>query len=793
MAQLTSTNRTRAALPAARREFAVGVAAAVFVALSATLSLWRAEPPPAVGAGAPPTEFSSARAMERLRVIAQSAHPVGSAEHAMVRDYLLRELAAQGLEPSVQRATAVNRLWGGIMRAGAVENVLARLKGTGGGKALMLVAHYDSWPAAYGASDDGAGVAALLETLRALKAGPPLKNDVIFLFSDAEEPGLLGASAFVDEHPWANDVGLVLNFEARGSHGPSVMFETSQNNGWLIREFAKAAPHPVSHSLAYEIYRLLPNDTDLTVLRRKGLPGLNFAYIEGLPSYHTQLDSVDRIDERSLQHHGSYALALARHFGNLDLREISEPNAVYFDLLGAALVHYPAAWALPLALLVVALYVALVAYGLRRRRLTPKGLALGWLALTLSAGAAAGLTALVWAAVYKLRYGSESSLQGQTYHAELYLLAFLALTVALTSAVFMLLRGRAGVESLVAGALLWWLALMLATCVYAPGASYLFTWPLLFSLAPLWLALMSPAAGGLSPLENPSAALFAALLAAALPGVVLMSPLLQQVFTALTLERVWVVAVLAALLLGLLVPHLALLARPYRWLVPGAAALAFATLLAAGLLRPSFDAAHPKPDSIFYGLDAGTGQAIWGSMDREPDKWTARFVSSEPRRQPLPAFFSAISDTLYLQAPAPVAPLEAPRAELLADSAQGNVRTVRMRLSSPRRANVLTLYLDSKVEVLRATVNGNLIDVGNTPALKSFKDHWTLRFYAVPPEGVDVTAEIMTAEPLKVRLVDLSYGLPQMEGVAAPERPADMIPASMYPNNSTLVSKTFVF
>jgi hypothetical protein len=792
MTLLTSLDRTRGTLSAVRREVAIGVAAVILIALFAALSLRREGPPFAVGDGAPPTEFSSARALERLRVIAQSPHPVGSAAHAMVRDYLLRELAAQGLVPSVQRATAVNRQWGGILRAGLVENVLARLKGVGSGKALMLVAHYDSWHVSYGASDDGAGVAALLETLRALKAGPPLKNDLIFLFTDGEESGLLGANAFADSHPWAADVGLVLNFEARGSHGPSIMFETSEGNGWLIREFAKAAPHPVSNSLSYEIYRLLPNDTDLTVFRRKGLPGLNFAYIEGLPDYHTPLDSPDRIDERSLQHHGSYALALARHFGNLDLREIREPDAVYFDIFGAALVHYPTAWALPLALLVAALYVVLVAYGLRRR-LTLKGLALGWLALAVSAGAAAVLTTLVWAAVYRLRYASEPNLQGQTYHAELYLLAFVALSVALTSAVFLLLHGRAGVESLTAGALFWWLLLMLVACVYAPGAGYLFTWPLLFSLAPLWLALRAPAVDGLSPLEKPSAVLFAALSAAALPGVVLVSPLLRQVFTALTLEKIWIIAVLAAMLLGLLIPHFVLLARPYRWLLPGAATLAFATLLAVGLLRPSFDATHPKPNSIFYGLDADAGKAIWGSMDSEPDEWTARFVSSEPRRQPLPAFFSATSDAPYMQAEVASARLEAPRAELLEDRREGDVRAVRLRLTSPRRANVLTLFLDSKVELLRATVNGNLIDGGNTPALKSFKDNWVLRFYAIPPEGVDVTAEIKTAEPLKVRLVDLSYGLPRLEGVATPERPADMIPASMPSNNSTLVSKSFVW
>ena len=98
--------------------------------------------------------------------------------------------------------------------------MIAWLPGIANSKAVMLVAHYDSVPNGTGASDDGAGVVALLETVRAVKSTAPLKNDVIFLFTDGEETGLLGANAFISEHPWAKDVGLVLNFEAREICGP---------------------------------------------------------------------------------------------------------------------------------------------------------------------------------------------------------------------------------------------------------------------------------------------------------------------------------------------------------------------------------------------------------------------------------------------------------------------------------------------------------------------------------------------------------------------------------------------
>jgi hypothetical protein len=91
--------------------------------------------------------------------------------------------------------------------------------------------------------------------------------------------GLLGAEAFVAEHDRARDVAIAISLEARGTSGPSIMFETSRNNRWLIREFARAVPRPVANSLTHDVYRRLPNDADATVFRRAGMDVLNFAFI----------------------------------------------------------------------------------------------------------------------------------------------------------------------------------------------------------------------------------------------------------------------------------------------------------------------------------------------------------------------------------------------------------------------------------------------------------------------------------------------------------------------------------
>lgn len=256
--------------------------------------------PRIVQSDAPLDLFSSGRAMKKLEVIAKEPHPVGSQAHHEVRDYLILELEGLGLKPEIQKAVVESSL------TGEIENIITRMPGTASSKAVMIAAHYDSETNTPGAADDGAGIAAMLETIRALKAAGPLKNDVIFLMTDGEETGLYGAKAFMEDHAWAHDVGIVLNFEARGNKGPSFMFETSDQNGWLIKEFIKAAPDPVAYSIIYNLYKLMPNDTDLTVFREEGLSGLNFAFGMGLNAYHQPIDTPENLDMALYLPGGSY-------------------------------------------------------------------------------------------------------------------------------------------------------------------------------------------------------------------------------------------------------------------------------------------------------------------------------------------------------------------------------------------------------------------------------------------------------------------------------------------------------
>ena len=437
--------------PDTRPNVAAALAAFIFPGALVWLSIALVQPPRAVPESAPAGEFSSGRAMKHVRAIAQRPHPTGSEEIERVRRYIVGELSALGVNSEIQTTEVVPQQAGDDrpVTAARVENIVARVRGTANSRALMLAAHYDSVPTGPGASDDGAGVAALLETLRALKAGAPLKNDLIILVTDAEELGLIGARGFAQEHPWMKDVGLVLNFEARGAGGPSFMFETSEGNGALIRELADAAPHAVANSLMYAVYKRLPNDTDMTVFKRAGAAGLNFAYADRITSYHTALDSADELDERSLQHHGSYALSLTRRFGERDLGDLRSRDAVYFN----ALVHYSEAGIIPLTALVSILFIAVVLLGLRKRALTIGGMAAGFLAFLLAAGLSAALVTGVWRVARNLHAGFASLPWLRPYDIRPYVLGFVFLTIALFAAVYAFLFRKTSAANLSAGAL----------------------------------------------------------------------------------------------------------------------------------------------------------------------------------------------------------------------------------------------------------------------------------------------------------------------------------------------------
>jgi hypothetical protein len=230
------------------------------------------------------------------------------------------------------------------------------------------MAHLDSVPAGPGAGDDSSGVATVLEIIRALKAAPlKARHPVIALFTDGEEAGLLGSAAFVEDARWRDRAGIVINVEARGSKGQSLLFQTSPGEAALVDLYARHVPRAATSSLYGEIYKFLPNDTDLTPFLGAGIAGYNFSFLGDVAHYHTALDTVANLDPRSLQSSGDAVLALTRALAAQDFGTLKSGNAIYLDVMGAWLPRLDAHWALPLSLLALAV-IALVG-----SRLAPTG------------------------------------------------------------------------------------------------------------------------------------------------------------------------------------------------------------------------------------------------------------------------------------------------------------------------------------------------------------------------------------------------------------------------------------
>lgn len=516
-------------------------------------------------------DFSIDNALGHVRAMAaEGPHPAGTEPNARVRGYLMDQLTKLGMEPRVLSGVAFARREG---RERAVQNIVARLPGSdGGGPAVMLAAHYDSVPHGPGAGDDGAAVGALLETCRAIKAGPPLRRDVLLLLSDGEEYGLIGARAL-----FASDakilrqavpdprggIGVALNFDARGTAGPSLMFETAAGNARIIREFAAADPYPYANSLSYDVYKMLSNDTDFTVFKRPvdqgggELQGLNFAFISNYFWYHSPGDTPENLSAASAFHHGSHAVAMARRFGGMsaaELRAIKDPggpDAVYFNVSRGTLVSYPAGWRWPLVIVQGVLAACAIVMGMWRGVMTGRGF-LG--------GAARLVLALVVApaAVYGLMLAMSEPQRPHAFYLELLAVAVVAavvtVTFALTPARFRrgeaeAVRGRR-VASFAGVVLVFLAGLSVASARYVPGGSFLVVWPgigLALGMIVGVLGAKRIEVDGEEELvvegdpgrRSAPAWVGVVVVAVLATAVVLWGPLLVQLFTALTLGMAW--------------------------------------------------------------------------------------------------------------------------------------------------------------------------------------------------------------------------------------------------------------
>ena len=472
--------------------------------VSVAISLLSFRMPTVTPASAPLHEFSAERAMAHVQAVCQNPRPIGSEEITKAREYIVAAITSLGLPARVQTTRVPDYFDMVPGETVEISNIFTVLQGTNPTGSIVLAGHYDSVPASPGANDDGTAVAALLETTRSLLVGPPLRNDVIVLFTDAEEPGQFryGARFFVQEYEFLEDIRLVLNLEALGRTGPSIMFETGEGNRWLIEGLNRAAPNPVAFSFMSDLYRnIAKGGTDFAAFDEVGIGGLNFAYAFERTVYHTALDNVESVDKRSLQHHGNNALGLARYYGTADLRTISdhEGDLVFHSLPGGIVIRYPADRSIPLVTVCGILLLGLVILGVINGRVNLGRMAIGVGVSSLEVLMIAIVLTLAWWGIDQLHL-SFGTVVEPTVKAHLFLVAFLVLCLASMIALRMWSSRRIGALNLAFGLVWFWWLLSLLAGIYLPGFNVVLTWPLLFALLPLgWKVLAAPPGGNSWP------------------------------------------------------------------------------------------------------------------------------------------------------------------------------------------------------------------------------------------------------------------------------------------------------
>ena len=731
------------------------------------------------------TNFSTARAFEHVEALAKEPHYLGSPAHNQVRNYIVDELQELGLEVQTQEGYNLNKQ-GELARP---QNIIARMEGSGDGEALVLMTHYDSaMHSSYGASDAGSGVATILEGIRAfLERNTSHKNDIILLFTDAEELGLHGAELFVKDHPWAEDVKLALNFEARGSGGsPFMLLETNGKNAKLIEAFKDAdTNYPVSNSLAYSIYKMLPNDTDLTILREQGgINGYNFAFIDDHFDYHTAYDIPENLDMETLAHQGSYLMPLLNYFSNEDIESLSsDRDLIYFSLPFGEFITYPFDWINPMLILAIIIFFILVIYGIKKERLTFIGIFKGFIPLILSV-ILSGL--LVWGfwQFCLFIYPEYSEMEhGFTYNGYWYISIAIFLSLAVCFLIYHLLRRSLRTASVFVAPLVLWLAICTLLSVYLKGASY-FILPVYLGLLQLLVMIHQ---------EKPNRILMVIL---SCPAIFILLPFIWSLPVALGLKMLFVTAILTSLLFSLFLPLFGYFRRLKSFAV--LCFLVFNVLVFIAHYYSDFSVERPKPNSLIYLQDVDENTSTWYSYDDYTDAWTSEIFGEDANKNTHTEsnFSSKYGSNLTLKAEAPEINIPQPSI-IIEKTGQDslNYQNYALKIAPNRPVNRMELFEIKDVDFEKFTVNGLEADevyLGDNP-FHIFKRRWKehlLTYYVSNLDTLRIEFSIEDGDSPEFVLYESAYDLIDHKGLKIDERPEGMIPKPFVLNDATILKKT---
>jgi hypothetical protein len=725
------------------------VVALLLLALLAVMGAKSALVPIPPAAGTEAGGFDTARAVARLQRILgdQRPHPVDSAANDGVRDRIIAELRALGLEPRTADSFTCNGAADAqTVSCARVRNVVATI-GPAEGRHVLLVSHYDSTPAGPGAADDGIGIASMLEVAALLK-DRPLKRPVSLLFNEGEETGLIGARAFLDKDPIAPRIDSLINLESRGTTGPAIMFETSRPNGRAIRHYGRSVARPAANSLTTDFSRLIPNQTDVAVLKERDWTTLNFAIIGNETRYHSPDDTIGNLDPRSLRHMGEQALQATADLANGESAPTGEA-LLYGDVLGLGLVTLPV-W---LGLALLGMLLAGFAWLAWRRR---GGVGRGSVALVLAMADAALTAFLLHWLIGWLRPG-----EYWRAHPEWISMAIDSTAMASAAVTLLWIARPIARDRLRTAFWLVFLVLGAAICLVAPGAAlYFLLPPLLAGLGLVWRRAERIATG-------------LALLALTVHWI----PLLHLSQVLLDFDAAWLFAPVAVLILfPFLIEMKGALLRLGRERVTGAIVAAAALAWLPAAIAPAYSIERKQRLSLEYVWDEAEGKARWMAYHDRGPLPAALGRMERGVEVPWSSYKRWASDA---GGPA----VEPPVLERLAERRVGGNRLVSFRLR-PSGSDVVRLIGPKGARFLAARAGGSFrrfgkVEAGEAPVF---------RCHGRSCDGLEVTLLIAGTAPLEATIVGTRSGLPSEGAQLVRGRPATAQPQYV-PDTTVAVGK----
>ncbi len=727
------------------------------------------------------TEFSTGRALVPLKEISKAPHYYGSDEHKKVGIFLENELKKLGLETETQEGFALNLE---EKKLNKPKNIIGRLKGSGKGKALLLLSHYDSaLVPSFGASDAGSGVVTILESLRAyLAAGKTPKNDIIVLFSDCEEISLGGASLFVNEHPWAKDVGFVMNFEARGSGGPSVMIlESNTGNAKLVEAFIDANPkYPVASSLMYSVYKILPNFTDSTVFRVDGdIDSFFFAFIDDHFDYHTANDTVENLDIETLQHQGSYLLPLLNYFADTDLSSLkATEDQVYVNMPLVKMISYPFSWILPMILIATLLLLTLVFFGIKSKKIDLRGVGKGFVPLLLSLLISGLIGFYGWQLLLKIYPQYEEVQHGFKYSGHSYIAFFVLLSLAILFWAYRKFTEKEKVASVFIAPIIVWMIINIVVYVYLKGAGF-FIIPMFFSLLALWILIRQ---------EKPNLLLMALISA---PAIFILAPLIQFFPVALGSGMVVIGCVFTVLLFGLLLPVFGHYKN--KKTLSFLCFLFAIVFLISAHFKSDFSETRQKPNSLIYYQDYDTQKSYWMTYDNILDSWTKGYLGETPEK---PSESIAIaprskySGGYTFASEAPLKEIKSFETTLSEDTIVNGFRNVKFTILPKRNVNQIDLYADKNIVFHALSYNGKSVPINSGLANGRRMSDELLQYNLSNNEALEVSFAVEKDTPVSFSAIEYSFDLLENSEFTINKRPKDMMPKPFVVTDAIAVKKT---